>query len=194
MSYTIYNTQAVVVDGWPYKDASRRLLVYSKQLGRILVRAQAVRKLKSKLAPAVQPYAQSDLELVYGKSGWRLVGAQPQTNFYLASQAGQSAIRRTTNLLTRLVPAQQSDEHLYTLIINGLSALKEADPSVVQLAERLFVFRLLAHLGYAPDPSARNLSRFTNSQTYKRAELSDFQSVEGQAVGQINQALQSTQL
>jgi recombinational DNA repair protein (RecF pathway) len=62
MSYTVYDSRALVLDSWPYKDASRRLLTYSKQLGRILVRAQAVRKLASKLAPATQLYAESQLE------------------------------------------------------------------------------------------------------------------------------------
>ncbi len=194
MSYTVYDTDALVITGWPYKDASRRLLVYSKELGRILVQAQAVRKLTSKLAPAVQPYTKSQLELIYGKAGWRLVGAQPQTNFYLSTQVGRSAIRRTSNLLTRLVPAQQSDEQLYTLTVNGLSALKEADQSAVETIETLFVFRLLAHLGYAPDPSASHLANFTESQSYERSKLSDFVEVQDQAVSQINQALKSTQL
>jgi recombinational DNA repair protein (RecF pathway) len=83
---------------------------------------------------------------------------------------------------------------LYELIVNGLSALREADGSTAKLVETLFVFRLLAHLGYAPDPSASNLSRFADSQSYQPEQLSDFQAVHGQAVEQINQALHSTQL
>lgn len=194
MSYTVYDTDAVVIAGWPYKDASRRLLVYSKEIGRILVQAQGVRKLKSKLAPAVQPYTKSRLELIYGKAGWRLVGAQPQTNFYLSTNVGRSAIERTSSLLTRLVPAQQSDKQLYTLTINGLSALTKASESAVETIETLFVFRLLAHLGYAPDPSAAHLNRFTNNLSYNQSQLSEFQDVQDQAVKQINQALKSTQL
>lgn len=196
MSYTVYDTDALIADSWPYKGASRRLLVFSRKLGRILVRAQAVRKVSSKLAPAVQQFAESQLELVYGKSGWRLVGAKPQRNFYLGSEsdAGRSAIQRTMNLLNRLVPAQQSDRKLYNLVTDGLSALKEADKGDVEITESLFVFRLLSHLGYAPDATASNLKRFAADTSYEQEELSEFQEVRPQAVGQINQALANTQL
>jgi DNA repair protein RecO len=194
MSYTVYDTDAVIVDSWPYKDASRRLLVFSRELGRILVRAQAVRKVSSKLAPAVQEFAESELELVYGKSGWRLVGAKPQRNFYLGAQAGCSAMRRTMNLLTRMVPAQQSDRRLYELVIDGLAALSQADERNVELTEGLFVFRLLSHLGYAPDATASNLQRFTADASYQQERLAEFQKVQSQAVEQINQALANTQL
>jgi recombinational DNA repair protein (RecF pathway) len=194
MSYTIYDTRAIVADSWLYKDASRRLLVYSQDIGRILVRAQAVRKLDSKLAAAVQQYSESQLELVYGKSGWRLVGAHPHTNFYLATQNGVDAIVRTMNLLTHLVPAQQPDRRLYALTINGLFALQSADTDAAELVETLFVFRLLAHLGYAPDPSANNLKQFTDNITYNQSELESFQLVQDQAITQINRALRSMQL
>lgn len=194
MSYTVYDTDAVIVDSWPYKDASRRLLVFSRKLGRILVRAQAVRKVDSKLAPAVQQFAESQLELVYGKSGWRLVGAKPQRNFYFSSQAGCSAMQRTMSLLTRMVPAQQSDRRLYEIITDGLSAMGGVDQNDVELAEGLFVFRLLSHLGYAPDATASNLKRFATGSSYEQEKLSEFQEVQTQAVEQINQALANTQL
>jgi recombinational DNA repair protein (RecF pathway) len=194
MSYTIYDTRAIVADSWPYKDASRRLLVYSQDIGRILVRAQAVRKLDSKLAAAVQRYSESQLELVYGKSGWRLVGAHPHTNFYFTTQNGADAVVRTINLLTHLVPAQQPDRRLYALTINGLFALQSVDTDMLDLVETLFVFRLLAHLGYAPDPSATNLNKFTENITYNQPELESFQSVQNQATTQINHALKSMQL
>jgi recombinational DNA repair protein (RecF pathway) len=196
MSYTVYDTPAVVVDGWPYKDASRRLVMQTKDLGRILVRAQAVRKLSSKLRPATQLYAQSRIEVVYGKSGWRLVGALPKQNVYFsAGDAGQKAIRRTTGLLTRLVPAQQPDRKLFAIVTSGMQALAMVDaPEVVGVTETLFVFRLVSSLGYAPDQSAHNLKRYLQSQSYTHKQLENFSNKQEQAVAQINQALANAQM
>jgi len=194
MSYTVYDTPAVVVDSWPYKDASRRLVMQTKDLGRILVRAQAVRKLSSKLRPATQLYAQSRIEVVYGRSGWRLVGALPRKNYYFQAKAGKGSIRRTTNLLTRLVPEQQPDATLYSVVTSGLQALSAASSQSADTVERLFVFRLLSCLGYAPDPTARNLDRFIGSHTYNQAVLAEFSQNRNQAVEQINQALSNVQM
>lgn len=194
MSYTVYDTPAIIANSWPYKDASRRLVVYSRDVGRMLVRGQAVRKLDSKLGSAVQPYAESELELVYGKSGWRLVGARPRQNFFFSAQSGRPAIRRTTDLLSRLVPAQQPDRKLYQIVTAGLTALQSVDEGVVDITESLFVFRLVAHLGYAPDPSGPQLSQFLTDQSYSDDQLSAFAEHRDSVVTQINQALKSTQL
>jgi len=196
MSYTVYDTPGLVVDSWPYKDASRRLVMQTKNLGRILIRAQAVRKLSSKLRPATQLYAENRIEVVYGKSGWRLVGAIPKRNVYFhANNTGRSAIRRTTSLLTRLVPAQQPDEKLFAIVTSGLQALSMADSSeVVDITETLFVFRLVSSLGYAPDHSARNLQQHLQTQSYDKERLEKFSENKKQAVSQINQALANVQM
>jgi recombinational DNA repair protein (RecF pathway) len=195
MAYTVYDTLAVVIGGWQQKDASRRLLVYSKDIGRILVQAQAVRKLESKLAPAVQTYAESRLELVYGQAGWRLVGAHPKQNFYLSSSAGRPAVARISGLLARLVPAQRPDRNLYKIAVGGLTALQSASKSgYADTVETLLAFRLVSHLGYAPDPSAQSLARFADSNLYTSKHLSAFKNQKGRAVRQINQALETAQL
>lgn len=194
MSYTVYDTKGLVVNSWAYKDASRRLVLYTKKLGRILVRAQAVRKLTSKLGPAVQPFSESQVELVYGQSGWRLVGASPQQNYFLGARQGRAAMRRSIDLFTRLVPAQKTDQKLYNIATDGLQALAQVSEVDRKTAEKLFVFRLVAHLGYAPDKSAQDLLSFARTSSYEPQVLSGFQDVEGVAVSQINQALENVQM
>jgi recombinational DNA repair protein (RecF pathway) len=194
MSYTVYDTPALVVDSWPYKDASRRLALQTKHIGRILVRAQSVRKVDSKLQSATQLYSESTIEVVYGKSGWRLVGALPKRNSYFQADVGRKAINRSVNLLTRLVPDQQPDPALFSIVTSGLQALSSADQDTVDTAETLFVLRVVSALGYAPDPSADNLQKFVGSNQYDRQYLSRFSDHRNQAVQQINQALNNSQM
>lgn len=193
MAYTIYDTDGVVIDSWPYKESSRRLLVYTRDIGRILVQAQSVRSVDSKLQSAAQRFAESNIELVFGAAGWRLVGAHPHRNFYFTAQEGRPAIRRTAGLITRLVPDQRPDKTLYQSITAGLQALAAAG-SEVGVIEKLFVFRLMAQLGYAPDPSAQRLNTFLQAPIYDQQTVAAFAEHKQTAVTQINQGLQNTQL
>ena len=134
--------------------------------------------------------------MVYGKSGWRLVGALPKQNVYFsATNSGQKAIRRTAGLLVRLVPAQQPDRKLFAIVTSGLQALAMVDaPKIIGVTETLFVFRLVSLLGYAPDQSARNLRQYLQSQSYSKEQLKRFSHNQDQAVSQINQALANVQM
>lgn len=193
MAYTVYDTQGVITDSWPYKESSRRLSIYSRDIGRMLVRAQAVRKVDSKLQPATQLYTESQFELVYGQAGWRLVGAAPIRNFFLAANPGsRSAIIRVSQLLTRLIPGRKSDQQLYATVRKGLRALSSKDNT--GLIEKLLVFRLVARLGYAPDPTAQQLQPFVETGSYEEPVLSAFSEEKAAATSQINRALANTQL
>lgn len=196
MPYRVYDTEAIVIRHWPYREASTRFLLYTKNLGRILARAQSVRKVTSKLAAGLQTGSRSHVELVCGKSGWRVVGSQPDTSFLMdVSNRQRAIIQRYFGLLNKLVPDQQRDPDLYEIMSAGLAAVSgggEGDTHRAQ--ERLLVLRTLVQLGYAPDPDAYELEPFINSADYSSSVISAFQPLAAQATGQINQSLKTIQL
>lgn len=196
MTYRIYDTPALVVNSWPYGEANSRFLLYTRELGRIFAQAQAIRKVASKLQPALQMGSRSEVSLVCGKSGWRLVGASADANFLLATNTTQQqTVNRFLRLLTRLVPAQQTDHNLYEIVSGGLEAIAESNTSQqLNTNERLLVLRVLVQLGYAPDPKAKELEPFIHSADYSDEVLTAFQPLTRQAVGQINQSLRTIQL
>lgn len=196
MAYRIYDTPALVVKRWPYKEASTRFLLYTRKLGRILARAQSVRKVTSKLQSSLQRGSRSHVELVCGKSGWRLVGCQPDTNFLLEASPHQRLItERFFRLLGRLVPDQQRDPDLYEIISAGLEAVaRSSDRKERESQEQLLVLRTLVQLGYAPDPDAHKLEPFIGIADYSAPVVAAFQPHAREAVGQINQSLKTIQL
>lgn len=196
MAYRIYDTEAIVIRHWPYRDASSRFLLYTQELGRILARAQSVRKVTSKLQGGLQTGSRSHVELVCGKAGWRIVGCRPDTNFLFSATARQHSItQRFFGLLNQLVPDQQRDPDLYRIISGGLQAIAAGGSLEDQRAqERLLVLRTLVQLGYAPDPDAYELEPFIDGADYSSAVISAFRPLSGQAVGQINQSLKTVQL
>lgn len=196
MPYRIYDTSALVVKRWPYNEASSRFFLYTRDLGRILARARAVRKVSAKLAPALQAGSESEVSLVCGKAGWRLVGTVPQQNYLLSTTADKrTVIDRFLRLLSRLIPAQQKDSDLYQIISAGLQAVAESSSSdALKTRERLLVLRTLVQLGYAPDPEAEDLKPFLYSTNYSDEVTTAFQPLAAQAVRQINESLKTIQL
>jgi len=196
MSYRVYDTPAIVVCRWPYSEANFRYLLYTRDLGRIHAQAQAVRKVGSKLQPALQIGSESTLSLVCGKSGWRVVGAASQQNFLLTiSDRGRGVVDRFLRLLTYLVPDQQTDEKLYRIISAGLQAIVSSqDPTQFKVNERLLVLRSLVQLGYAPSPEAQELTPFIHGDDYSEKIISAFQPFSTRAAIQINKSLKTIQL
>lgn len=197
MAYRVYDTSAIVIRHWPYREANIRFWLYTRELGRILARAQSVRKVTSKLSGGLQTGSQSQVELVCGKSGWRIVGCQPEKNYLFSAESIQQQliIERFFRLLSRLIPDQQRDPFLYDIISGGLQALvNEDDQRRQKTQEKLLVLRTLVQLGYAPDPDAQQLEPFISSADYDRETVSSFDSFAGMAVRQINHSLQTIQL
>jgi len=196
MSYRIYDTDAIVVKHWPYREASTRFWLYTRDLGRVLARAQSIRKVTSKLSGGLQTGSQAHVELVCGKAGWRVVGSQPQTSYLLSTDGNQRRItQRFFILLNKLVPDQQRDPDLYDIISSGLQAVKNSQYTDEQkMQEKLLVLRTLVQLGYAPEPEATALEPFIYSTDYSASIINSFQPHSGLAVGQINQSLKTIQL
>lgn len=194
MPYTIYDTEALVVGRQNYKEASSRLELYTKGLGRLSASAQAVRKVDAKLKLGLQVFSQNTTALVYGKSGWRIVGVIPDTNFFFRNPGKRAITIRTVRLLRQLVPGQQPDKKLYSIVANGLTALTENSQKVNDLIEQLMVFRMLARLGYAPDGETTELEPFTESAEYGEKVLEKFKPESDLAVEQINRSFKTLQL
>lgn len=195
MSYTVCDTEALVLHHWPHKDSSRKLLLYTRDIGRIIANAQAVRKVDAKLKSALQTYSNTHLSLVFGRGGWRVVGAAPNTNYHLSAtdSAGTALLSRVNSLFLRLVAGQEADPLTYNILTAGYGAV--VDPDIPNdLLERLLVFRILARLGYAPDKEAGDLTAFLDSDDYSKNTLKEFAQHSEEALKQINQSLATTQL
>lgn len=195
MSYTICDTEALVLHHWPHKDSSRKLLLYTRNLGRIIASAQAVRKVDAKLKSALQTYSNTHLSLVFGRGGWRIVGAAANTNYHFSATdpAGTALLSRVNSLFLRLVAGQEADPLTYNILTAGYGAV--ADPDIPNdLLERLLVLRILARLGYAPDKEADDLAVFLDSDDYSKNTLEKFEQHSKQALKQINRFLSTTQL
>src|SRR3989344_5676480 len=89
MSHHIYETDAFVFSALPHGEASRYMVLYTREFGLVRAAAQGLRELKSKLRYSLQPFSLSVVNLVHGRSGWRIVNARLAKNYFTEFDGGR---------------------------------------------------------------------------------------------------------
>jgi DNA repair protein RecO len=151
MAYHTYTTSAFVAKSFERGSADRVVVLFTETLGLVYARAIGVREEKSKMRYALQNFSFARVSLVRGKSEWRLVGAEPQTNsFFLAEDRDTRArVLRTVRLLLRLVRGEESHPELFRVFEDGLLHISTSDDPIL---EEMLALRMLFVLGYiAPE-------------------------------------------
>ena len=153
--YAIYQTEGIVLGGADSGEANRYLYIFTKDLGLVGATAQGLRELKSKLRYSLQDFSYSKVDLVRGKSGWRVVSAQSIVNYSHIFRDGDKkecfeTTVRLCRLLGRLLKGEEQNEKLFSEVMEILSALKEQTLSREDVfnLEIIAVMRILKNLGY----------------------------------------------
>ncbi|MEX0934008.1 MAG: recombination protein O N-terminal domain-containing protein [Candidatus Paceibacterota bacterium] len=199
MSYHIYKTKGIVIDEHERSEANKALYLLTHEFGLVLATAQSVRALKSKLRYALQVFSYSDIDLVKGKSGWRVVNAHYKENF-LNRLSGEEAyekrctVGRITGLVRRLVKGEEQNEKLFIEVVNILSFIRDTELSEKKLfsAEVIAVMRILNLLGYWGEHE--ELASLLKEEGLERYDLDEVFALKPLAIREINKSLRETQL
>lgn len=151
MPYHIYHTEALILSARPLGEGDRLFHCYTRELGLVAARAKSVREARSRLRYALQTFAHAEIDLVEGKSGWRLISARPITSFRALweDREKRRIAAELAALLKRLIQGEERHAELFEDILLGLSFLEGVEERhVLGDAELLLVVRLIAALGY----------------------------------------------
>jgi DNA repair protein RecO (recombination protein O) len=136
--YHKHNTEGIVIRGSERGEASKDILIFSREFGMIYASVQNARAMNSKLRYSVQDYCVGEFTLIKGKNSWKLVGAEVQrilnTNLNILSNIF---------LLLRRLSGEEKNEELYEIILETLNNLES-----IQENENLVVLKILKNLGY----------------------------------------------
>ncbi|MBI4121096.1 MAG: DNA repair protein RecO [Parcubacteria group bacterium] len=194
--YTIFHTDAIVLGGNDRGDASRALSLFTREHGLLYAHAQGLRELKSKLRYALQDFSYAHVNLVHGKSGWKVTSALHKSSFlpHGEMRARLGAIVRVSKLLRRLLPEEEKNEALYDEILQTFSMIKSTpfSPQYIFNVEVILVMRILALLGYWGDDV--RFAPFLEEDIAKEELLQQMMSIKPFAIREINKALKETQL
>ncbi len=195
MSYHIYHTEAVLLGGTFLRESDRLLFFYTKDFGLLTAHARSIREIKSRLRYVLQQFGYSEIDLIRGKHGWKLITAKA-----VASQDGvikhkgrRVVLARYVQLLRRLIQGEEKNSAVYDDIkLISLFLEQAVSREEFEAIEILFVARLLYHLGYW-DASEGGSFFIAQELTHKEI-LSTVTMQRIVLLNQINKSLRNTDL
>ena len=195
MAHHIYQTEALVLGSSPAGEANTQLDIFTRELGLIRARAQALRKLQSKLRYSLQEYSLAKVSFVRGKEVWRLTNAALITDFFheCADKEKKMILARITLLLRRLLNGEEQNEELFDIVKSGLYFLYEYnhDPYFKDF-EYIFVIRILNSLGYWGNHE--DFKKFAEGVEWTDELFADMAMRHAKVVLLINAAIKESQL
>lgn len=155
--HTIYHTDAIITKVSDQGDASRRVWLFTRDLGLIIASVQGVRKSGAKLQMHLREYAYVRADLVRGRDVWRLVGIHTLAPILLPVRSpANRAYVRTLAFINRFLTGEDPHPELFAHI----SAVAASLPMVSddKAIDTLALWRALALLGYiAVEPGDERL-------------------------------------
>ncbi|MCX6794879.1 MAG: DNA repair protein RecO [Candidatus Falkowbacteria bacterium] len=150
------NTPALILNRQDYKENDSLVTVYTPCFGKLTLVARGTKKLSSKLAGHIEPLTLADLLIIRGK-GFDYIGSAITRAAYLGIREDLNKLYyagRAINLFNRLTKENQSDEHLFFLLVTWLEILNDFclfTRECGELVLAFFTIKFLAELGYQPE-------------------------------------------
>ena len=149
--YHKHHTKGIVAYGMNEGDDSRRVWVFTEDFGLISAKVQGSRKSISRLRLGTQDFSSGSFSLVKGKMGWRLVGANIDSNFFEDLRFSKSRLSIAKNVLSFInknIGMEEENKPLFKMILDFFCFLKSTDESKGPLAECLIMLRIIHNLGF----------------------------------------------
>jgi recombinational DNA repair protein (RecF pathway) len=147
MSYAIYSTEAIVLRLIPQGEANYDVVLFTRDLGKVVARAQSARKQESKMRMHLTRFRIVTVDIVRGKQVWRLTGITGNSlgNVVLSHELAQP-IQKMFRLSEFLIQGEVAHPELFNEFKQLL--MVSTPVSSIRGFEIYSVIQLLKHLGY----------------------------------------------
>lgn len=152
---TLIKTKGIVIHEMQIKDHDKRIIIFSKEYGKMVVFANGAKRMKSPLLGGTQPFVFGEFQLYEGRNSYTLKQVDILESFY---QIRENIDTLYTGLyflevIGSVIQEMDPSPELLRLLYVSLMALKTraVKTSIVKM---VFEFRSVAMLGFAPDLSA----------------------------------------
>ncbi|WP_027338665.1 DNA repair protein RecO [Halonatronum saccharophilum] len=147
----LFDTDAIVLRSYPFKEADKIISLYTKDKGKIKVIAKGVSKTKSSLSAALQPFTYNNILVYKGKSD---LGKLSQCDIKESFSKLTSDIYKMSyasyivEIIDGFTIEYEENSVLFTLLLLNLRLINNLDDLDILL--RIFELKLLKLLGYQP--------------------------------------------
>ena len=148
----LIKTKGIVIHVMPIKDHDKRIILFSKDYGKMVVFANGAKKSKSPLLAGTQPFVFGEFHMMEGRNSYTLRSVDIDETFY--------NIRNDMNTLAyglymlevvnSVIQEMDPNEELLRLLYISLAALKTGVQRGAVI-KSVFQLRALSSLGFAPD-------------------------------------------
>jgi len=169
---SLIKTKGIVLHVMPIKEHDKRIIVFSKEYGKMVVFANGAKRSKSPLLAGTQPFVFGEFTVLEGRNSFTLRSVEIEESFYSLRQDmislsyGLYLLEVTGSVIQEMDP----NEELLRLLYISLLALK-LEYQDGKTVKSVFEFRCLSTLGFAPD--------LTGCMECKEKESGFFLSVKG---------------
>lgn len=197
MSYHVYTTLGIVLDGKPSGEADKYYSIFTKELGLIIASAKSVRLSQSKLRFALNDYSLSEFSFIRGKHRWKITSSREIANIYkhyFAEDDTRDTAVRILHLLKQLLQGEEKNEALFVLVFDALQFLKmnQLRDKELKAFECVALLRILATLGYVKEEAL--YSSFLETSAWSSFLIDDAIPLIPDMISQINTSIEASQL
>lgn len=148
----MFKAEAVVLRRRDLKERDKLLTLYTKEQGKLTIRAIGAKKIESKLGGHVEPFMCTEVCVVSSKTIDILAGAQVIHAYpnLRSSISGTHAAQYLMEVVDQLTPDGQNEPSVYELLTHGLDILNQQS-KVNFLTVQAIVLKILGHLGFEPE-------------------------------------------
>src|SRR3989344_6035021 len=151
---THYRTQGIILRKQDIGEADRVFTVFTKDFGKLRLRAVSERKITSKLRGGLELFYLAEIEFVQGKTQKTITDAYA-INQYASLKKNINCLRlmhRLAEIIDDLVKGQEEDQRLWSLLSETVAFLNRSGMKTreVRFVSYYFLWNLFATLGYRP--------------------------------------------
>lgn len=149
-----YRTQGFILRKEDRGEADRVFTIFTKDFGRLELRAVSERKITSKLRGGLELFYLSDIEFIQGKYQKTLTDASPIKTY---RHVRQDLLRlvlvwRIAEFFNKVVQDQEADEKIWNILHETFNMMdnKDLNAQALKLIPSQFRWNLLSVSGYKP--------------------------------------------
>jgi DNA repair protein RecO (recombination protein O) len=173
----LYKTQGIIIKKTDLAEADRLLTIYTKDFGKILAKARAVKKTQAKLKGHLELFIHSHLMLAQGRSRDIITSAETIESFPCLRRDLNSlaAAYYLSELIDKLIVEPEKDERIWELFLSSLKRIEAPEGASFEIIKN-FENKLLEFLGYdlAGESNELNSLSFIQSLIGEKINSRDF--------------------
>jgi len=164
-----YRTQGIILRKQDIGEADRIFVVFTKDFGKLTLRAISERKITSKLRGGLELFNLSELEFIQGKTHKTITDAVP-VSLYPAMRKSLERVRamaRFAEVADDLLRGQERDDKIWNLFMEILAVLDKPvlEEREIDMLAYYFLWKFLSLAGYSPQlghivAKDKNIARF----------------------------------